>query len=183
MSDEYFTTEKHAELCEFEDPATGRTHLLMPHELPGYERLHARITAQYKPEDYMEATWVAEIVHHTWMMRRYCELPRSAYSTTLQNIISSKAALIAACAKHLVRTQTRRRAEREKMLDRAAILAQRNFSRGETYNPDFDFPPENGFVFAISEIEAHIERRHRLAEGKAAARKEARLRRKSQPPA
>jgi len=58
--------------------------------------------------------------------------------------------------------QATRRAERDKYLDKAAALAQLNFSEGHAYNPDFDFAPDSGFTFSIHEIEVRIGRNKRL---------------------
>jgi hypothetical protein len=78
--------------------------------------------------------------------------------------------------------QATRRAERDKYLDKAAALAQLNFSDGHAYNPDYDFAPDSGFTFSIHEIEVRIGRNKRLREAKALeqaltrqAKKEARV--------
>jgi hypothetical protein len=84
---------------------------------------------------------------------------------------------------HLSRMQTRRRAERDKQLDKAAALAQLNFSKGYTYNPDYDFSPGSGFAFSIHEIEARIARNARLTEAKALEKELARQSRKDRPKA
>jgi hypothetical protein len=74
----------------------------------------------------------------------------------------------------LNKMQVMRRAERDKQLDKAAALAQLNFSKGHPYNPDYDFSPESGFTFSIDEIEARIARNTRLAEARQLERARAR---------
>jgi hypothetical protein len=79
--------------------------------------------------------------------------------------------------------QTRRRAERDRQLDKAAALAQLNFSKGYTYNPDYDFSPDSGFTFSMDEVEARIDRNARLTEARALEKALARKAKKDRPKA
>ena len=70
----------------------------------------------------------------------------------------------------LNRLQTERKAAHQQALEEAMLLAQLALSKGQTYDPAIDFPPERGFGFSASQLNAFIDRKNRLEEARALAK-------------
>ena len=159
------------------DETTGLTVVMLRGEREPYERFRRSMLEDLKPEGFLEQVRAFHLIQDNWRYRRFIEMQRigemqgADYNPVLCDILARKQRMIGDSTRSYLKQQEQRRAERDRELDKAAALAELNQSRGQTYNPDFDFPPGNGFAFSIHEIEVRILRNRRLKEAKALARK------------
>jgi len=122
------------------------------------------------PEGELELQIAYSIAQDTWTCNRFSAIQQNLLHLKHETVLDHLFALderIHVNIAQLSKMQASRRVERDKYLDKAAALAQLNFSEGQTYNPDYDFAPESGFTFSIHEVEMRIGRNKRLREAKA----------------
>jgi hypothetical protein len=125
------------------------------------------------PEGELELQLAYSIAQDTWTCNRFSVVQQNLLHLKHDTVLDHLIALdqrIHMNAAQLRKMQAARRAERDKRLDKAAALAQLNLSKGQTYNPDYDFAPEAGFTFSMHEIQARIDRNARLRDAKALER-------------
>jgi hypothetical protein len=129
-----------------------------------------KMLRDFAPQGELELQIAWSIAQDTWTCLRYRAIQENYYQLKLDTFLQFVLNLdqrIHINTAQLTKMQTARRAERDKYLDKAALLAQLNLSQGHTYNPDYDFAPGSGFTFTMYEIEARINRNKRLREAKA----------------
>jgi hypothetical protein len=172
-------------LGAFRDETTGLVTIMPFAEREDFICFRETMLKELTPEGFMEHLLATGIVHDTWHCNRLRHMQYFEHTPALYAILSGKQSILDQRTRRYLKLQARRRAQRlrehatrareqarrDKELDKAAALAQLNRSRGETYNPDYDFPPGIGFVFSIQEIELRILRNLRLKQGRLLSRK------------
>jgi hypothetical protein len=161
-------------LTAVRDKYTQHITLMEDEERKLHDAFCENILKDLAPDGALEIQIAYTVAQDTWRCARYSSVQHNLFRLGHEPVMNYVALLdrrLRENTAQLNRMQITRRAERDRQLDKAAALAQLNFSKGYAYNPNYDFSPDSGFTFSIHEIEARIDRNARLNEAKALARK------------
>ncbi len=170
---------------------TGQISLLPTEDRAAHDAFCNELIASFNPETPMEWQLAQSISEDSWRLNRACAIENNMFALGHHHerreiqiaLADAKTFLAQAAAFNLLSLyeqrinrnlqrnmkllrdlQTERKAQHDKAMEEAKLLAQLNLINGLPYQPE-----QNGFVFSVAEINRAIDRDNRLKAAELAA--------------